>query len=190
MNSPWVKTELRKALAKEKHANKRVLFPIGLVPFDIIHGWECFKYRHRHRRRGVPVGPEIGTRRPEQRARKSPHHPVHRNQTGPSGAPKLFILNMRMYFIVFKKSNLQVGNEKGFLSFAAEKSWRKSVLLKAAKVRKPRSELNPGRHAELEWVLFDDGARRDGLGERCLWDCVMAEGKVVDMVSPHALEDG
>jgi hypothetical protein len=42
MNSEWVITEIRKALAKEKREGKRVLFPITLVPFDQIRQWECF----------------------------------------------------------------------------------------------------------------------------------------------------
>ena len=34
MNSEWVKTELRKAVPKERREGKRVLFPIALVPFQ------------------------------------------------------------------------------------------------------------------------------------------------------------
>ena len=42
MASKWVETEMRKALAKEKRENRRVLFPLGLVPFEHVRAWECF----------------------------------------------------------------------------------------------------------------------------------------------------
>jgi hypothetical protein len=42
MNSEWVKTEIAKARKKEVAEKRRVLFPIGLVPFQKIKEWECF----------------------------------------------------------------------------------------------------------------------------------------------------
>ena len=42
MNSEWVKTEIRKARKAELKDNRRKLFPIRLVDFDTIRGWECF----------------------------------------------------------------------------------------------------------------------------------------------------
>ena len=42
MNSEWVKTEITKARQKELDRGKRVLFPISLVPFETIRGWENF----------------------------------------------------------------------------------------------------------------------------------------------------
>jgi hypothetical protein len=41
MNSGWVKTELANALAREHREGGRVLFPVALVPIDIIRAWEC-----------------------------------------------------------------------------------------------------------------------------------------------------
>lgn len=42
MNSEWVKTELAKARARELREKRRMLFPICLVPFERVRGWECF----------------------------------------------------------------------------------------------------------------------------------------------------
>jgi hypothetical protein len=42
MSSNWVKTELANALARERREGSRVLFPIALVPIDVIQAWECF----------------------------------------------------------------------------------------------------------------------------------------------------
>lgn len=42
MNSEWVKTEIGKARQKEIKEQRRVLFPIGLVPFAKIRDWEAF----------------------------------------------------------------------------------------------------------------------------------------------------
>jgi hypothetical protein len=42
MNSEWVKTELANALAREQREKRRVLFPVSLVPIDVIKRWECF----------------------------------------------------------------------------------------------------------------------------------------------------
>jgi hypothetical protein len=39
--------------------------------------------------------------------------------------------------------------DKGFISFAAEKSWKEEGMLDAAKVMKPCSELNLGGDADL-----------------------------------------
>lgn len=42
LQSEWVKTEIRKARKVEISENRRKLFPISLVPFDVIRNWECF----------------------------------------------------------------------------------------------------------------------------------------------------
>jgi hypothetical protein len=42
MKSEWVKTELAKARKREVKDGKRVLFPVRLVPFDVLRDWECF----------------------------------------------------------------------------------------------------------------------------------------------------
>ncbi len=42
MNSEWVKTELAKARNRELRENRRMLFPISLVPFKHLCEWECF----------------------------------------------------------------------------------------------------------------------------------------------------
>jgi hypothetical protein len=42
MGSEWVKTEIRKARKAEREGNKRKLFPIRLVDFELIQRWECF----------------------------------------------------------------------------------------------------------------------------------------------------
>jgi hypothetical protein len=41
MNSEWVMTELANALARERREKRRVLFPVSLVPIEVIRGWEC-----------------------------------------------------------------------------------------------------------------------------------------------------
>lgn len=42
MNSEWVKTEIRHAREREVKENRRVLFPIRLVPFEAIRDWKAF----------------------------------------------------------------------------------------------------------------------------------------------------
>lgn len=42
MSSEWVKTEIAKARQREIDERRRVLFPISLVEFYKIKGWECF----------------------------------------------------------------------------------------------------------------------------------------------------
>ncbi len=42
MNSNWVKTEVSGARAIEQQQGRRMLFPIGLVPFDSIKAWKLF----------------------------------------------------------------------------------------------------------------------------------------------------
>ena len=42
MESEWVKTEIAKARKREVKDGKRVLFPVRLVPFDVLRDWECF----------------------------------------------------------------------------------------------------------------------------------------------------
>ena len=42
MESEWVKAEIAKARKREVHDQRRVLFPMRLVPFETLRGWECF----------------------------------------------------------------------------------------------------------------------------------------------------
>jgi uncharacterized protein YjbI with pentapeptide repeats len=42
MNSEWVATEIAKARRRERREDRRMLFPISLVPFDRIREWESF----------------------------------------------------------------------------------------------------------------------------------------------------
>lgn len=42
MNSNWVKTEIANARAREMRQTHKVLFPITLVPFDLLRAWKCF----------------------------------------------------------------------------------------------------------------------------------------------------
>lgn len=42
MESEWVKSELRVARKREIQERRRVLFPIALVPFEMVKAWECF----------------------------------------------------------------------------------------------------------------------------------------------------
>ncbi len=42
MKSEWVKTEIRRARRREVKENRRILFPIRLVPFEIVQDWEFF----------------------------------------------------------------------------------------------------------------------------------------------------
>jgi hypothetical protein len=42
MSSGWVKTEIANARAREVEQNRRMLFPITLVPFDRIRTWKSF----------------------------------------------------------------------------------------------------------------------------------------------------
>ncbi|MFL6281910.1 MAG: toll/interleukin-1 receptor domain-containing protein [Pyrinomonadaceae bacterium] len=42
LKSEWVMTEIRKARKVELKENRRKLFPIRLVSFEIIQDWECF----------------------------------------------------------------------------------------------------------------------------------------------------
>ncbi|MBZ5658504.1 MAG: toll/interleukin-1 receptor domain-containing protein [Acidobacteriia bacterium] len=42
MESEWVKTEIAKARRREACDKRRILFPIRLVPFEILRDWECF----------------------------------------------------------------------------------------------------------------------------------------------------
>jgi len=41
MESEWVKTEIAKARKREVRGERRVLFPIRLVPFETLRDWEC-----------------------------------------------------------------------------------------------------------------------------------------------------
>ncbi len=42
MKSKWVETEIVKARKREIAENKRVLFPVSLVPFEVLRDWTCF----------------------------------------------------------------------------------------------------------------------------------------------------
>ena len=42
MNSNWVKAEIANARARETQQNRRMLFPITLVPFERIRAWKLF----------------------------------------------------------------------------------------------------------------------------------------------------
>lgn len=42
MNSEWVKTEIAKARNRELQEKRQVLFPVRLVSYEAIRGWECF----------------------------------------------------------------------------------------------------------------------------------------------------
>jgi uncharacterized protein YjbI with pentapeptide repeats len=42
MNSEWVRTEIAKARKRELREGRRMLFPVRLVNFETLRGWECF----------------------------------------------------------------------------------------------------------------------------------------------------
>jgi uncharacterized protein YjbI with pentapeptide repeats len=42
LESEWVKTEILKAGAREVREQRRLLFPIRLVPFETLRDWKCF----------------------------------------------------------------------------------------------------------------------------------------------------
>ena len=42
MKSGWVEAEIYKARQRELRENRRILFPIRLVPFEQIQTWKCF----------------------------------------------------------------------------------------------------------------------------------------------------
>ena len=42
MQSPWVEYELRRAIAREDEEQRRILFPLSLVPYDVLRDWTCF----------------------------------------------------------------------------------------------------------------------------------------------------
>ena len=42
MKSGWVITEIKRAKKVEREENRRKLFPIRLIDFDMIENWECF----------------------------------------------------------------------------------------------------------------------------------------------------
>jgi hypothetical protein len=42
IKSEWVMTEIRKAREAERKENRRKLFPIRLVDFEVLKGWTCF----------------------------------------------------------------------------------------------------------------------------------------------------
>jgi len=42
IKSSWVETEISKARKREERDQRRVLFPLRLVEFQILRDWECF----------------------------------------------------------------------------------------------------------------------------------------------------
>jgi hypothetical protein len=42
MQSPWVEFEIRRARKREVAEKRRLLFPVRLVDYETIKGWECF----------------------------------------------------------------------------------------------------------------------------------------------------
>ena len=42
LRSDWVRTEMRKAVRRERRDQQRVLFPVSIVPYEVIAAWECF----------------------------------------------------------------------------------------------------------------------------------------------------
>jgi hypothetical protein len=42
MDSPWVKTEIANARAREAQQRRQMLFPITFVSFERIREWKCF----------------------------------------------------------------------------------------------------------------------------------------------------
>jgi hypothetical protein len=42
INSEWVRTEIAKARKREVRENRRMLFPLRLIEFDVLRDWECF----------------------------------------------------------------------------------------------------------------------------------------------------
>jgi hypothetical protein len=42
MSSEWVKTDLANACKREVKEGKWVLFPVRLMPFEVVRDWECF----------------------------------------------------------------------------------------------------------------------------------------------------
>jgi hypothetical protein len=42
MNSEWVRTEIGKARNRELHEQRRMLFPVSLVGFQVLRDWKCF----------------------------------------------------------------------------------------------------------------------------------------------------
>jgi hypothetical protein len=41
MSSEWVKTEIANARQREVTQNRRMLFPLRLVDFEVIRNWSC-----------------------------------------------------------------------------------------------------------------------------------------------------
>ncbi len=42
LQSPWVEYEIRRAIAREQKEQRRILFPLRLVDFDVLRDWACF----------------------------------------------------------------------------------------------------------------------------------------------------
>jgi uncharacterized protein YjbI with pentapeptide repeats len=42
MQSAWVETELRAAMAREQRENRQILFPIRIAAWDAVQSWKCF----------------------------------------------------------------------------------------------------------------------------------------------------
>jgi hypothetical protein len=42
MTSDWVGEEIARARKRERNENRRMLFPISIVPYDAVRDWQCF----------------------------------------------------------------------------------------------------------------------------------------------------
>ncbi len=42
LQSPWVVYELRRAKVREEREQRRILFPLRLIPFEMLREWKCF----------------------------------------------------------------------------------------------------------------------------------------------------
>jgi hypothetical protein len=42
LKSPWVISELRRAYQKQRKEERNILFPVSLIPFDVLQQWTCF----------------------------------------------------------------------------------------------------------------------------------------------------
>lgn len=42
IKSPWVTSELRRAMARQRTEQRDILFPISLMPYENLRNWQCF----------------------------------------------------------------------------------------------------------------------------------------------------
>ena len=42
MQSNWVRTELRAALARQQREKRQILFPIRITAWEAVQAWKCF----------------------------------------------------------------------------------------------------------------------------------------------------